>query len=126
MKNRIFTVLLLLGISFSSKAQLTDIEVTGSFSSAGSLKYAVTKANGFGGGIKVNFKTFDNFYISLAAGYQSYSIDQDSALTQWRWNFWDNRYYGSIRADLTDTAKYKLTITPTQGIHAIPVSVLIG
>lgn len=126
MKNRITTFLLVLLLSTGLKAQLSDIEVTGSFSTAGSLKYALTKASGFGGGVKVNFKTFDNFYISIVAGYQSYSIDQDSALTQWKWNFWDNRYYGSIRADLTDTAKYKLTITPTQGMNTLPVSLMVG
>ncbi|GAB1348846.1 hypothetical protein MASR1M107_10590 [Ignavibacteriales bacterium] len=119
---------LFIAVVFSSSmlAQLTSIETTGSFSTAGSLKYAVTKANGFGGGVKINFKTFDNFYISISAGYQSFSIDQDSALTQWKWYFWDNRYYGSIRADLTDTAKYQLTITPNQGINSIPVSILVG
>ncbi len=126
MKNRITTFFLVLLLSTGLKAQLSDIEVTGSFSSAGSLKYALTKANGFGGSVKINFKTFDNFYISFVAGYQSYSIDQDSALTQWKWNFWDNRYYGSIRADLTDTAKYKLTITPTQGMNTLPVSLMVG
>ncbi len=126
MKNRITTFFLVLLLSTGLKAQLSDIEVTGSFSTAGSLKYALTKASGFGGGVKVNFKTFDNFYISIVAGYQSYSIDQDSALTQWKWNFWDNRYYGSIRADLTDTAKYKLTITPTQGMNTLPVSLMVG
>ncbi len=126
MKNRISTFFLVLLLSTGLKAQLSDIEVTGTFSSAGSLKYALTKANGFGGSVKINFKTFDNFYISFVAGYQSYSIDQDSALTQWKWNFWDNRYYGSIRADLTDTAKYKLTITPTQGMNTLPVSLMVG
>jgi len=126
MKNSITTFFLVLLLSTGLKAQLSDIEVTGSFSTAGSLKYALTKASGFGGGVKVNFKTFDNFYISIVAGYQSYSIDQDSALTQWKWNFWDNRYYGSIRADLTDTAKYKLTITPTQGMNTLPVSLMVG
>lgn len=126
MKNRFSTFFLVLLLSTGLKAQLSDIEVTGTFSSAGSLKYALTKANGFGGSVKINFKTFDNFYISFVAGYQSYSIDQDSALTQWKWNFWDNRYYGSIRADLTDTAKYKLTITPTQGMNTLPVSLMVG
>lgn len=125
-KVTISVISLLTLLSIPVKSQLSSIDISGSFSSAGSFKYAVTTASGFGGGIDVNIKVFNDFYLILDAGYQSYSIDQDSALTQWKWNFWDNRYYGSIRADLTDTAKYSLVITPNQGINSVPVSLKIG
>jgi len=130
MKNsiKIFASVILFFAIFSLpvNSQLSSIGLSGSFSTAGSLKYAVTKASGFGGGVDVSVKVFNNFYLTVYTGYQSYSIDQDSALTQWKWNFWDNRYYGSIRADLTDTAKYSLVITPNQGINSIPVALKIG
>jgi hypothetical protein len=126
LKLSISVISLIVVLSFPVKSQLSSIDINGSFSTAGSLKYAVTKANGFGGGIDVSVKVFNNFYLTASAGYQSYSIDQDSALTQWQWYFWDNRYYGSIRADLTDTAKYSLVVTPNQGINSVPVSFKIG
>ncbi|KAB2909816.1 MAG: outer membrane beta-barrel protein [Ignavibacteriales bacterium] len=125
--NRIIKVVLFVFLtSITSQAQLFDIEGTGSFSTAGSLKYSATSAKGFGMGVRINFETFDDVFLSLSLGYQSYFIEQDSALQQWNWNFWDNRYWGSVRADLTDTAKYKLTVTPNQGIHSIPISISVG
>lgn len=114
--------LLILLIAAQGKAQITSVDFLGDYVLGVSKKLAVTSANGIGGSFRLNYSISDAVSISLTTGYQSFGIDQDSMLTQWKWAFWDNRYYGSIRADLNDTSSgLSATFTPEQSMSAIPV-----
>ncbi len=121
---RFFQILPLLVIFLAAqgKAQITSVDFLGDYVLGGSKKLAVTSANGIGGSFRLNYSISDAVSISLTTGYQSFGIEQDSMLTQWKWAFWDNRYYGSILADLNDTsAGLSATFTPEQSMSAIPV-----
>ena len=107
-------------------SQLQSINLFSDYSVGGTKRLAVTKANAVGGGVGVYFKLSDYLTIGVVGGYQMFSINQDSALTQWNWNFWNVRYRGSVQADLADSAlKLSATFNPIQKMDFIPVMLTV-
>jgi len=103
-------------------AQLQSINIYTDYSVGVTKRIAVTKANAVGGGIGVYFKLSDYLTIGVVGGYQMFSVNQDSALTQWNWDFWDVRYRGSVNADLADSAlKLSATFNPIQKMDFFPI-----
>ncbi len=86
-----------------------------------SNKIDVYRAEGYGGGAEFSFHIYDKFYINLTGGYTHYTIQQDSALLQWNWRFWDARYRNRVKADLAADTNLTATITPVQTMDIIPV-----
>ncbi|MDP2301603.1 MAG: hypothetical protein Q8N03_04140, partial [Ignavibacteria bacterium] len=132
MKNNInkSTAYLILSIFFlffraDTFAQLNSISISPDFSLSGGKRLAVTKADAVGGTLKVDFKMIENFSISIIGGYQLYSVQQDSGLIQWKWNFWDNRYRGNVNADLTDST-LKAKFNSIQKMDLIPIILTVN
>ncbi|MBZ0199045.1 MAG: hypothetical protein K8H86_04195, partial [Ignavibacteriaceae bacterium] len=86
-----------------------------------SNKISVYRAEGYGGGAEFSFHIYDKFYINLNGGFTHYTIQQDSALLQWHWRFWDDRYRNRVKADLAADSNLAATITPMQTMDIIPV-----
>lgn len=124
-KNITFVVLIMLFLSHYTFGQLSSISLSGDYSISGSKRLAVTKADAVGGALKIDYKLLDNLSVSLIGGYQLFSVQQDSGLIQWKWDFWDNRYRGNVNADLTDTT-LRATIQSIQKMDVIPLIVTVN
>lgn len=121
-KHRWTYFLLLTFFSVESFSQLQSINIYSDYTQSGTKRLAVTRADAVGGGVGVYFKLNDFITLGVTAGYQLFSINQDSALTQWDWYFWNVRYRGSVQADLADSAlKLSATFNPIQKMDFIPV-----
>ncbi|MBE2279529.1 MAG: hypothetical protein IAE91_03990 [Ignavibacteriaceae bacterium] len=118
-----FISILFLLISSNSLAQnISAIEVLGEYNTPLTKRLAVTSASGMGVTARVNIELFSNFYLSVNGGYQNFTVEQDSAVNQWNWVFWRDRYEGSIKADLADTASgLRASFNPFQSMNAFPV-----
>ena len=92
----------------------------------GSDKMAVYRAEGYGGGAEFSFLVYDKFYLNLNGGYTHYTINQDSALVQWHWLFWDRRYRSRVQADLASDSTLAATITPVQSMAVIPLMLTLN
>lgn len=120
-KHIILTVTLIILISSVSFSQLEQIRIFSDYSFANSKRLATVKADGLGGGIGVNFSISDNFNIGLQVGYNLFSVNQDSALEQWKWDFWEYRYKGNVRNDTASDPNLTSRIDVVQKMDAIPV-----
>lgn len=121
-KHRCIFYLMLIFISADSFAQLHSIQIFTDYTQSGAKRLAVTRADAVGGGVGVYFTVSDFLTLGVVGGYQLYSINQDSALTQWDWYFWNVRYRGSVQADLADSAlKLSATFNPIQKMDFLPV-----
>jgi hypothetical protein len=115
-----FIVVLFCLISSTSYAQLEQIKVFTDYSFAGSKNLATYKADALGGSIATNFHIYENLFINIQLGYALYSIGQDSALTQWKWDFWEQRYKGNVRADTASDKNLTARIDVIQKMDVIP------
>lgn len=119
--NNLIAAIILFG-SLQVYPQLQSINIFSDYTQSGTKRLAVTKADAVGGGVGIYFKVTDFLSLGLVGGYQLYSINQDSALTQWDWYFWNVRYRGSVQADLADSAlKLSATFNPIQKMDFFPI-----
>lgn len=81
----------------------------------------VNDANGMGGGLKVNFNVYDNYYIGVSLGYMLFSVHQDSALDRWNWLFWDTRYKGNVKDALSSDPSLSGILNPIQKLDLVPL-----
>lgn len=81
----------------------------------------ISDANGMGGGVKVNFSVYKNYYVGLSIAYQLYSVHQDSAINKWNWLFWDTRYKGNVQDALSSDPTLSGILNPIQKIDVVPI-----
>lgn len=119
----ILTVILLSAVSFS---QLKSINFFSDYSIGSSDavhpsegNFSINEVKGFGGGAEVSFSITENFSLKISGGYQGLTVNQDSALAQWNWVFWDTRYRGIVNSNLSDP-KYSAAFNPVQEINTLP------
>ncbi len=120
MQKTIAYLFFLIILNANSFAQLSSVSFSPDYSISGSKRLAVTKADAVGGTLKIDFKLMDNLSIGFIGGYQLFSVQQDSGLIQWKWDFWDNRYRGNVNADLTDST-LRATINSIQKMDLFPI-----
>ncbi len=124
---RIRTLVLAYFVAASSAfGQIHSVQFFGNYSAALGKRIHVTKATSFGGGAEVRFQIGGGVYLNLSGGYERYSIDQDSALARWNWRFWNERYSGIVRENLTTNPSLSATLTPVQFMEAIPIMLTVG
>ena len=81
--------------------------------------------NGLGMGLALNFQINRFLNIGLDGGYSDLKIDQDDAVKNWDWGFW-NRFYGNYVKDLQQRdPNYVATFTPNQRLYLIPIHLFI-
>lgn len=127
MKKNILLFIFLCSLSYSVVAQVKSISFSGDYIASFGKQMDVTKADGVGGSVRIDFQVFDFLSIGLSGGYNHFSVEQDSALEKWDWRFWDIRYRGSVSSDLKDTT-FGLSAfwKPVQSIDAFPVIITIN
>jgi len=109
--------------SFSQSTRLKAVKLYTSYCHHIELESGqqLNSVNGIGFGLAVTFKINRFFAIGLDGGYSDLKIDQDDAVANWDWGFW-NRFYGNYARDLQQRdPNYVANFTPNQRLHLIPV-----
>ena len=114
MKNLIIIPFFLLMATAVTAQEVSTVSVYSDYSMPGVKRIAVNKIDAVGGGIRVSFKIDDDSDLDLNFGYQLFSLQQDSALQRWNWDFWETRYKNRIAADLQADPRLAATINPIQ------------
>jgi hypothetical protein len=116
---------LLFVVTFALQGQIQSISTLASYGLGLSKRLNVESASAMGGGIEVTLKLSGSYTLGLQAGYASYSINQTDQLNQWNWNFWNDRYYPKIQADMRADANLTAQIGSVQTMDEIPVMVAV-
>lgn len=124
MRLRAFVLISLLAAS-SAGAQIHSVQFFGNYSAALGKRIYVTKATSFGGGAEIRFQV-GAVFLNLSGGYERYTLEQDSALARWNWRFWNERYSGIVRENLTTNPSLSATLTPVQFMEVIPLMLTVG
>jgi len=125
MKQRFSAIIFLLLIS-TGYAQVKSISFFADYSLPLSKRLAVTKIDAVGGGVELRFKVYENYSIGFNGGYNLYSIQQDSALKQWNWEFWEIRYRGIVNDALSKNPNLSATLSPIQKMDLYPFYLTIN
>ncbi len=115
---------LIISIVFISSAvfpQIHSVKLFSDYSKPLSKRLAVNKIDAVGGGAEIHFKISESINAGLIIGYQLYSLQQDSALAQWNWKFWNTRYRDRVKADLQADPTLSASINPVQKMDVIPL-----
>jgi hypothetical protein len=120
---KIITIILFLIIGLSeTSAQIESAKFYGGYSSPLSTRLSVNRIDAVGGGIEIRFKIYDLLSLSISGGYDLYSLQQDNALSQWNWRFWDQRYRGIVRADTAADPNLSAILEPVQKMDILPLT----
>ena len=77
--------------------------------------------NGYGSGVSIRFRINKFLAMGIECAYNNLKIDQDDAVEQWNWKFWE-KFYGAYIRDLQERdSNYVVILTPFQYINIIPV-----
>lgn len=114
-------------ILFSSLnyAQIHSVNVFGDYSTAFSKRLEVSKGAGFGGGIIVRYDVADFLFLNISGGYSTFNVEQNNAIGQWNWRFWEERYKGNVDLYLQDSI-YNAFINPVQTIDIYSIFLSLG
>ncbi len=103
--------------SYVSAQIVSSVDIFAEYSKPGKKLASISKIDGVGAGVKLNFPIKEKFSLNLLGGYTLYSIDQDNPLSDWNWEFW-TRYNDFVRQTLSD-ASYKNFNNPIQKMDLI-------
>ncbi|NUN10582.1 MAG: hypothetical protein HUU54_15510 [Ignavibacteriaceae bacterium] len=117
------TVLLfVLFITASLLAQeVRSVQFFSDYSMPNVKRLNVNKIDAVGGGLKISFKIDEDSDLDFNFGYQLFSIQQDSALARWNWDFWEIRYKNRIASDLIERPGLAVSLNPIQKMDVYPV-----
>lgn len=118
----LFSVLLLSNFSYS-QIKLSTISFYTDYSYPLSKRLMVTKIDAVGGGAEVSFSIYKNLEISFSGGYSLFSLQQDSAIQQWNWRFYTERYAGIIRDNLRADSTLAAYLNPVQKMDLVPFQI---
>jgi hypothetical protein len=119
MKKFILFVFILFALLLNNMfAQIVkSVDVFAEYSMPGKKLSSITKIDGVGAGIKLQFPLYQEFSLYLNGGYTLYSLNEENALAGWQWEFW-TRYNDFVRQTLSDAA-YKNFMNPVQKMDLI-------
>lgn len=126
MRSKIFFVIILTFLinSFSfGQIKLSSIAFYTDYSYPLKKRLLVTKIDAVGGGAEVSFSLIKGFEISITGGYSLFSLQQDSAIQQWNWRFYTERYAGIIRDNLRADSTLAAYLNPVQKMDLVPLQV---
>ncbi len=107
------------------KFKLSSISFFCNYSYPLNKRLLVTKIDGVGGGVEITFDVFENFALSITGGYTLFSLQQDSAIQQWNWRFYTERYAGIIRDNLRADSSLAAYLNPIQKMDLLPLQISI-
>jgi hypothetical protein len=70
---------------------------------------------------QIQFEINDNLAIELQGGYGDLAINQNDAVNQWNWPFWERFYGNYVRSLVSQDSNYSVKLTPIQHLYIIPV-----
>lgn len=120
MKKYVLVLVIFLTSSLLSQ-ELRSVQFFSDYSMPNVKRLQVNKIDAVGGGIKISFKLDEDSDLDFNFGYQLYSIQQDSALARWNWDFWEIRYKNRIAADLIERPGLAVSLNPIQKMDLYPV-----
>ncbi len=142
MKNKIFTLLFLVALCAGPVfPQVSSVDFSGAVS--GSFRkntdWKIESVKGYGGDVSVKFNLYQNFKLSIRAGYRVFSIKQDAnaLFAEYNWKYWQ-RYYGNINDPnfknatqwvqtlLKGDSTYSATFNPVQDMDVFPVGITLS
>lgn len=126
MKSKIFQLAILIALIQNiglTQIKLSSIAFYADYSYPLNKRLLVTKIDAVGGGAGVSFSIFKNFEISFNLGYSLFSLQQDSAIQQWNWRFYTERYAGIIRDNLRADSTLAAYLNPIQKMDLMPVQI---
>ncbi len=120
----LFTIsLLFLNNISNAQVKLSTISFYTDYSYPLKKRLLVTKIDAVGGGAEVSFALFKNLELSITGGYSLFSLQQDSAIQQWNWRFYTERYAGIIRDNLRADSTLAAYLNPVQKMDLVPVQI---
>ena len=124
----LFVCTTLMTCSITNAQELREIQIGGSYAMTPQLTggQGLIKASGPGFYSIIHFEIGSDLTISLAGGYNSISIEQDDAVEQWNWPFWQRFYRNYTRSLVSTDSNYTVTMTPNQHIYTIPVVISLN
>lgn len=105
----------------SPAQQIQAITASFSYSLPLNKRLNVQTMSGIGGRIRMSIGLSDELILGLNSGYSSYSVNQTDQLNRWNWNFWNERYYNKIQADLRADPSLSVNYGSVQKMDFIPV-----
>jgi hypothetical protein len=125
MTRRLVLGFLVATFSLPAGAQIHSVQLFGSYSAAVGKRLAVVSADAPGGGVEVRVRLSDHLMLSFIGGFERYTINQDSALEQWNWRFWEERYRGIVQDNLASDSSLSAVLTPVQAMEVLPLLVTL-
>jgi len=124
---RILVLCLLYALGAGSVgAQIQSISFYSNYAVALGKRLAVTNATAVGGGVELRIGVLDNYSVSIVGGYDLFSLQQDSALAQWNWRFWTERYQGIVRDNLASDSSLSATLNRVQKMDLLPLLLTVN
>ncbi len=75
------------------------------------------QVRGWGGGCAASLRLTGALAVGVRAAYADLQVDQERAVEQWGWAFWQ-RFYGNYVRDLQSRdSSYRATLTPDQHLY---------
>ncbi|NPV11777.1 MAG: hypothetical protein HPY57_08315 [Ignavibacteria bacterium] len=117
-------ILILLFTQYSiAQFKLSSISFYTDYSYPLKKRLLVTKIDAVGGGAEISFSIHKNIELSFSGGYSLFSLQQDSAIQQWNWRFYTERYAGIIRDNLRADSTLAAYLNPIQKMDLVPFQV---
>jgi hypothetical protein len=123
---KVISLLILLFFISDLPAQIQSAKFYAGYSSPVSKRISVNEISAVGGGLEIQVKVYDFLSVSIAGGYDLYSLQQDNAIAQWNWRFWEQRYRGIVRADTAADPSLKASLNPVQKMDVVPLMLNIN
>lgn len=118
---KLIIVIIVLIFNIELYSQLQYIKFSSDYASGLTKRLSVTRAEALGGTLDIGFNISDLFTITFSGGYQLFKVDQDTALAQWNWLFWETRYRGNIQAAIQSDPAMIGILKPIQKMDFFPV-----
>lgn len=124
MKSKILLIVLLTNFFYCfsySQIHLSSIAFYTDYSYPIKKRLLVKKIDAVGGGVDISFSIFKNIELAISGGYSLFSLQQDSAIQQWNWRFYTERYAAIIRDNLRSDSSLAAYLNPIQKMDLMPV-----
>jgi len=83
--------------------------------------YKLRSIRGDGLSVQLDFRLSKRFTFLLEGGYFDTAVDQEEAVEQWNWPFWERFYGNYVRALVSRDSNYAVDLDPEQHLYMIPV-----
>ncbi len=121
---RVLLLWLMVRVSFAQAVRVESVAAWASYSHALQLKSGqqLREVQGWGGGITVQLPIASVLSIGLQGDYRDLAIDQENAVEQWRWAFWERFYRNYVRDLQARDPSYSASLVPEQRLYLVELA----